>query len=105
MAKDKALESTLGEALRLFRVFHDLSTSEMAKRLGVSAGYVSLVENGHKKPNLDLIEKYSQIFETTPSAILFFSEDLGSGKTPMGLKSKLRTVMLKFMRAVEDASP
>lgn len=94
---------TLGEALRLFRVFHDLSVSELAKRLEVSSGYISLVEHGHKTPNLDLIARYAAIFETTSASILFFSEELASSRVPPGVSSKLRLGFVKFMKAVENA--
>ena len=93
----------LGEALRLFRVFHDLSVNEMARLLDVTAGYVSSIECGRKTPNIVLIKKYAQIFETTPSAIIFFSEDLSTGRLPKGVRSVLRSGIVKFMRAIENA--
>jgi DNA-binding XRE family transcriptional regulator len=100
----KSQNESLGEALRLFRIFHDMTVGEMAKQLEVTSGYVSSIETGRKVPNLDLISKYAKIFQTTPSAILFFSEDLKSGKLPKGIKSKLRVGIIKFMRAVESAA-
>lgn len=95
----------LGEALRLFRVFHDMSVSDLAHRLDVSPSYISLIENGRKQPNLHLVEKYAEIFETTPSAIMFFSEDIASTGPRARLKSSIRTVLIKFMRAVENGRP
>ncbi len=97
-------QGSLSEALRLFRVFHDLPLVKMAELLGVTPGYISSVENGRKNPNLELIAKYAEIFETTPSAIMFFSEDLNSNKPLRGVKSKLRVGILKFMRALENAN-
>lgn len=92
----------LSEALRLFRIFHDMTVSDLAKQLDVSPAYVSLIENGKKHPNLRLIEKYAKVFDTTPSAIMFFSEDLGKENKRTRLKSSIRTAIIKFMRAVEN---
>ena len=65
----------LGEALRLIRVFHDKKLVDLAKELDISPGYLSEIERGksNKKPSLELINRYAQVFNTKPSVILFFS--------------------------------
>lgn len=74
--------SKLNEALRLIRVLHGTKVKELSESLKISAGYISDIENGNKKPSIDLIEKYAEFFGTTPSALLFFSEELDSKRGP-----------------------
>ena len=70
----------LGEALRLIRVYHDLKQKEAADRLNISPTYLSEIENGHKKPTLDVIQRYSDAFNIPVSSIMFFVEAV-EGKT------------------------
>jgi len=66
----------LNEALRLIRVFHDINQSVLAERLQISKSYLSEIESGKKSPSLDILEKYSEIFEIPVSSILLFSEKM-----------------------------
>ena len=94
----------IGEALRLFRVFHDLTLAELSKKLEVSTSFISSIETGRKKPNLSFLKKYAVVFNTTPSAILFFSEELGTSKLPASISTRLRMRLMKFMQAIENGS-
>ncbi|WP_428065641.1 helix-turn-helix domain-containing protein [Candidatus Proelusimicrobium volucris] len=88
----------LNKALRLIRVFNDMSLSELAKEMKVSIGYLSEIESGKKNPSLDIIRKYATVFHTTESAILFFSENIQiDSKT----KTALRNNILKFLEALD----
>lgn len=91
----------LGEGLRLIRVFHDCKTSELAKSLDISAGYISEIESGKKTPSIDILNKYATHFDIPLSAILFFSEELDKNKT---LKSSIRSKLIKFLQIIEDAT-
>ncbi|WP_459989796.1 helix-turn-helix domain-containing protein [Methylosoma difficile] len=93
----------IGKALRLLRVYHDLKLGELAKMLDISISYLSEIENGKKRPSLDIIEKYAQIFNTKPSAILFFSENVDDDSTTGKIKEKVRGNILAFLEAIEDA--
>ena len=93
----------LSECLRLFRVFHDKKLIELAKELDISPGYLSEIESGKKPPSMELIKKYAKVFKTTPSAILFFSEELDKDKKRSKLKISIRNKLIKFMRVIENA--
>jgi len=69
----------LHEALRLIRVFHDMSQAEAATKLGIAKSYLSEVEAGKKTPTLNVLESYSQTFNIPLSSILFFSEHIEEG--------------------------
>ena len=92
---------TLNEALRLVRVFHDKKIKDLAKDLDVSASYITDIEKGNKKPSLELINKYAEVFSTTTSALLFFSEELAENNENRKCKVLIRDCMLKFLKALE----
>lgn len=66
----------INQALRLVRVYHDLSQTQLSFELGVSNSYLSEIESGKKQPSLDLLSKYSQKFDIPVSSLLFFSEHI-----------------------------
>ena len=87
----------INESLRLLRIFHDLKAIDLAKKLSISQSYLSEIENGKKKPSLELIEKYSEVFKIKPSTILFFSEEIEQNS----LKGNMKELMIKFMKIIE----
>jgi len=91
----------LGEALRLIRVFHDCKPSELAAALGLSASYLSEIENGKKTPSMDVLQKYADYFDTTLSAIMFFSEDIAKVKPT---KAAITKKLIKFLQIIEKAT-
>jgi transcriptional regulator with XRE-family HTH domain len=66
----------LNEALRLLRVFYDMPRSELLDKLQISNSYLSEIESGKKTVTIELLQKYSEVFQLPPSALLFFSEHL-----------------------------
>lgn len=93
----------LGEALRLIRVFHDCKTGELADALSMSASYISEIENGKKTPSIEIINKYAEYFDTSPSAIMFFAEDLEDNKKKFS-KAGMRAKLIKFLQIMENAT-
>jgi transcriptional regulator with XRE-family HTH domain len=92
----------LNEALRLLRVYHDLTALELAEQLGISPSYLSEIESGKKEPSLQLIRRYAEIFKTSRSSILFFAEDLeGVGKKKK-FKDLIRKKTIQFLQKIED---
>lgn len=92
----------LHECLRLFRIFHDKKLIELAQELGISPSYLSEIESGKKQPSMEIIQKYSKIFKTTSSSILFFSEELDRSKKRGKIKISIRNKLIKFMQVVEN---
>ena len=64
----------INRALRLIRVYHDLSLSDAAQRIGLSKSYISEIERGRKKVSLDVLNKYSLAFDIPISSMMLFSE-------------------------------
>lgn len=87
----------LNKALRLIRVYHDISQKEMASRLQIAASYLSEIESGKKEPTLSLLKRYSEEFEIPMSSILFFSEHLEDGLAANQLKKAISGKVLKLL--------
>lgn len=66
----------LNQALRLIRIFHDLTQKELAEHLEISKSYLSEIESGKKTPSLEIISGYSEQFNIPMSSIMFFSESM-----------------------------
>ena len=91
----------LGEALRLIRVFHDRKLSQLAKELGLSAGYISEIEKGTKTPSLETLKKYADYFDTTVASIMFFAEDMEKDKKKP-VKTAVRRNLIRFLQIIEN---
>lgn len=87
----------LNEALRLIRVYHDLSQTQLSYDLGISNSFLSEIESGKKLPSLELLSKYGARFDIPVSSLLFFSEQLHEGrvtdKLRVGIAKKVVTLL------------
>lgn len=92
----------LNEALRLVRVFHDKKIKDLAVELEVSPSFITDIEKGKKKPSLELVNKYAKVFNTTKSALMFFSEEIENTPSKCKCKLLIRDYMLKFLKALEE---
>lgn len=54
-----------GRYLRNFREERRLSLGECARFLGVSLSYVSGMENGHRPPPIDFVERVTSVFQVS----------------------------------------
>ncbi len=92
----------LNRALRLLRTFHQLSQTELAKRLKISNSYLSEIETGNKNPGLDLLEKYALIFNIPVSSILLFSEKLNGDRSSEKIRVKAAGKILRILEWVGE---
>lgn len=94
----------ISEALRLVRVYHDLNQSEAAERVGLSKSYVSELEKGHKKPTLEVLEKYASAFDLPLSSLLLFAENAEQGGRREGARRFIAAKTLKMLDWVAAVS-
>ena len=87
----------LSNALRLVRVYHDLTVSEAAERIGLSKSYISEIENNKKKVSMDVLEKYSCAFDIPMSSLLLFSEQMEQGAGGSKVQNYVADKALKFL--------
>ena len=92
----------LNDALRLIRVFHDLSQKDLAARLKIVPSYLSEIEAGKKEPTVSLLRKYADEFHIPMSSILFFAESMNdnaaTNKLRIAISGKV-LALLKFIAA------
>ena len=60
----------LQEYLKNYRKKHNLSQTEMAKKMKTNQGYYSEIETGKRKPSLVFIRKLASVCEVTPEFIV-----------------------------------
>jgi transcriptional regulator with XRE-family HTH domain len=89
----------MNDALRLLRVFHDIKSKDLAKKLGISTSYLSEIEKGRKDITLKIIKKYASVFNTTPSAIMLIIEN--SNSNDKSIKKYIKKKMIEFLQKVE----
>jgi transcriptional regulator with XRE-family HTH domain len=92
----------IAESLRLLRVFHDLSQTGLADRLGISKSFLSEIESGKKEPTLNLLSRYATEFDVPLSSLLFFAESV-SGKGDLGPREKVAPKVLKLLSWISTA--
>ncbi|BAY68585.1 transcriptional regulator [Trichormus variabilis NIES-23] len=86
------------------RVFHDLSQKEMAERLGISKSYLSEIESGKKIPTLDLLNRYSGLFDIPVSSIMFFSENLDKDVKTEKLRNFVSSKIIAILNFIAERS-
>jgi transcriptional regulator with XRE-family HTH domain len=87
----------LNRALRLVRVYHDLTQTELARRLGLSKSYISEIESGRKKAGLDLLELYAAEFKIPVSSLLLFAEHAQDSTSSPDFRSYIAQKTLKML--------
>lgn len=65
----------MGVVLKKLRTIYGYTAKDMSSHLGISPSYLSEIENNKKKPSLDLLEKYSKVFDIKVSSIIAMSEN------------------------------
>ena len=53
-----------------------VSQTEASKMLGVEVGALNHWLIGRRQPNIDIIKKFCDVFETTPNYLMGFDEDI-----------------------------
>jgi transcriptional regulator with XRE-family HTH domain len=94
----------LHEALRLIRVFHDLSQRELARRLQIGPPYLSEIEAGKKEPTLQLLRRYADEFKMPLSSIMFFAENIHDCTPASRLKTAISGKALALLRFIAERS-
>lgn len=95
----------LNKALRLVRVYHDLSQADAAERLGLSKSYVSEIEKGDKNVSMATLQKYSDAFDIPMSSLLLFAEKVdgaGNAENVRAFVAEKAVKMLDWVATISD---
>lgn len=88
----------INQALKKIREFHNMKQYELANTIGISNSYLSEIESGKKSPSLELLKKYSEVFDIPVSSLIYFSEELEKPTTSSNtIKVKAKKFLLKLL--------
>ncbi|WP_011220641.1 helix-turn-helix domain-containing protein [Photobacterium profundum] len=88
----------INKALKIIRQFHNVKQVELAQKLNLSKSYLSEIESGKKPVNLELLDKYSNLFDIPVSSLVFFSETIGKeGKNAQKFRYAFADKILNIM--------
>lgn len=94
----------LDNALKMIRVFHNLSQKELAERLSIVPSFLSEIETGKKQPTLALLQKYSEEFKIPVSSIMYFSESLKDGTIGERTRVSVSRKVLALLNFIAERS-
>ena len=69
----------INDVLKKLRTIYGYKAVEMSRLLEISPSYLSEIENGKKQPSLELLKKYSEIFEIKLSSLILLMESYDEG--------------------------
>ncbi|MDJ1110492.1 helix-turn-helix transcriptional regulator [Macrococcus caseolyticus] len=87
----------IGEVLKKIRQIYSRTAKDLAKDLNISPSYLSEIENNKKDPSLDLIEKYSDIFDIKVSSIILMAEDMNDNRKISMSEKFIQKRMIKLL--------
>ena len=64
----------IGDVLKRTRAIYGFKASEMSSILGISASYLSEIENNKKQPSLELLQKCADVYGIKLSSLILLSE-------------------------------
>jgi len=90
----------ISEALRLLRIYNNLTLEALAKRLSVSKSHLCEIEGGKKKASIDLLERYAAELHVPLSSLFFFAEELDPRNTGDRTRGKLAMTALHLLHKI-----
>jgi len=81
----------IGSTIKSLRVQKGISQKDLAARVGITASYLSLVENDIKQPNMGTVVKISKAIGI-PAEVLFFLS-LDKSKLPKNKQEAFATLV------------
>lgn len=92
----------INNAMRVIRQYHNLNQVQLADKLCISTSYLSELESGKKEPSLELLHKYSTVFDVPLSSLVVFSETLDGMHGTSKVRSFISKKMLKILEWIAD---
>ena len=68
MSKNRS--DSFGPVLRQLRMEKGLTQDQLSEMVGVASPFISMLESGHKYPNLEMIFKLAEALGVRPGAML-----------------------------------
>lgn len=94
----------IGDVLKRMRAIYGYKASEMSSALGISASYLSEIENNKKKPSLELLEKYADIYGIRLSSLILLSENMEDAEKAGKGTAFIRNMMMHLIQSMSKAA-
>lgn len=91
----------INETLKMLRTINGVTGKELSTELGISASYLSEIENGKKAPPFDLLERYAKYFKVKLSTLVLFAEEQEDNQVKVSAKTKTRDTLFRFMKFLD----
>jgi transcriptional regulator with XRE-family HTH domain len=93
----------LGQAIKFCRQQRSLTQPGLAKRAGISASYLSVLEKGKRDPSFSMIEKIARALDIPLSLLIFIATDPSEiHGLPTEITEKLSAVTINLLRVARD---
>jgi transcriptional regulator with XRE-family HTH domain len=73
-------KNPLAEALRLLRIYADISQSDLCISFKIQNNVLSQIENGRREITVKTLEKYADFFKIQIKDIMFFADQIRNNK-------------------------
>lgn len=90
----------IGDVLRRTREIYGYKASEMCKMLEISNSYLSEIENNKKQPSMELLEKYSKVYEIKLSSLILLYENYDEAKKESTGDKFIRNLMVNLINGM-----
>ena len=74
MSKALASKDILAVNLKYYRYQRNMSQEKFAELLGSTLPYINQLENGKRKPTLELLDRYSEILGITSAELITYNK-------------------------------
>jgi transcriptional regulator with XRE-family HTH domain len=92
---------TLGNAIKLIRTARGLTQRALAKKLDVTANYLSLIESDKREPSLSFLKRLASELGVPVAMFFVFQGEAVAGARDSDL-NELREILLKIDRMVVE---
>lgn len=90
----------INKALRVFRQYSELTQLELSNKLEITKNELIEIEKGTKTPSIDILKRYSKVFDVSLESLFFFSENLNRSEKEIPKKFRL-FLSDKIIKAME----
>ena len=95
---------TLGRSIKLCRTNQGLSQEDLAKKCGLSASYISLIEKGDRDLPISVAGKIATALGIPMSLLTFMAAEPGDLRgVPEDVRDKLAGIAFKLLNARQHA--
>lgn len=91
-----------GEILKRLRAIYGYNAKEFSQLIEISPSYLSEIENDKKQPSLELLEKYSKIFDVKLSSLFLLSEYFEENDNTEKGSTFVRNLMMNLINRTYD---